>query len=290
MFSGSIVAIVTPFQQGAFDKKRYIDLLEFQLEKGTHGIVPCGCTGEAATLSHNEHKIVIDATLQTIGGKIPVIAGTGSNSTNEAIMLTQFAESAGANAALIITPYYNKPTQEGLYRHYATIAESTTIPIILYNVPSRTGVNLLPETVARLMTCANIVAIKEAGGSLDHVSRLINLCGDRCTILSGDDFLTLPMMSLGAKGVISVAANVCPKETSDMVSAALEGRWEEARRLHHALYPLFRGLFLETNPIPVKTLLALEDRILEEWRLPLCSPSEKTKSSLRSLLDLYRKA
>lgn len=290
MFKGSIVAIVTPFSQGEFDRESFRKLVALQLENGTSGIVPCGCTGEAATLSHEEHKVVIETTLETVNRRVPVIAGTGSNSTSEAVMLTKFAEKVGADGALVITPYYNKPTQEGLYRHYRAIAESTALPLVLYNVPSRTGVNLLPETVARLMEFSNIVAIKEAGGSLDQVSRILNLCGDHCTVLSGDDSLTVPMMALGAKGVISVAANVAPKETAEMVRAAEENRWEDARALHFKLFPLFRGLFVETNPIPVKTCLALMGRIRAEWRLPLCAPTDQTREFLEQLLATNRDA
>jgi len=285
MFSGSIVAIVTPFVNGRFDKERFRSLIEFQIAAGTDGIVPVGCTGEAATLSHEEHKEVVDYTIEIVNRRVPVIAGTGSNSTREAISLTRHAEKAGADGALIITPYYNKPMPEGLYLHYCAISDETSLPILLYNVPSRTGISILPETVARLSERKNIVGIKEASGSIDQVSRIISLCRNDFTVLSGDDSLTLPIMSVGGRGVVSVAANVVPKEVRAMVHAALDGNWEQARILHYKLLNLFKVLFIETNPIPVKTALSLMGMIEREWRLPLAPPADESRKKIQAVLS-----
>ena len=286
MFKGSFVALVTPHNSdGSIDEKRFRELIEFQIENGTDGIVPCGCTGEAATMAFEEQKRLIKITLETVNKEVPVIAGTGSNNTREALELTAYAKKAGADGALLITPYYNKPTPEGQYRHYEKIAKEAGIPIVLYNVPSRTGISMLPETVARLSKVDNIVAIKEASGSLDQVSKILSLCD--ITVLSGDDSLTLPMMSVGAKGVISVAANVMPEEVADMVELALEGKYEEARKIHFKLMPIFKGLFIETNPIPVKTALSLMGKIDPNWRLPLC---EMTEASLIKFKKIAKEA
>ncbi len=287
MFTGSFVAIVTPFRHGRVDERALGDLIEFQLANGTHGIVPCGTTGESATLSHEEHNRVVDLTVEVVRKRVPVIAGTGSNSTEEAIALTKHAKAAGADAALLITPYYNKPTQEGLYRHYQAVAEAVDLPLVLYNIPGRTGVNMTPATVARLATLRNIVAIKEGSGSVQQVSEIIQACGDRLTVLSGDDALTLPMMAVGAKGVITVTANLVPRDMADLVEAALAGRYDEARRLHAKLYPLFTALFLETNPIPVKEALALMGKIDGELRLPLCPLSSENRDKLTRVLKEY---
>jgi 4-hydroxy-tetrahydrodipicolinate synthase len=219
MFKGSLIAIVTPFKKGRVDERALGDLIEFQIANGTHGIVPCGTTGESATLSHDEHNRVIAFTVEAVKRRVPVIAGSGSNSTEEAIALTQFAKKAGADAALLITPYYNKPTQEGLYRHYKAVAETVDLPLVLYNIPGRTSVNMLPSTVARLSAIRNIVAIKEGSASLQQVSEIIQACGDRMTVLSGDDPLTLPMMAVGATGVITVTANIAPTDMAAMVNA-----------------------------------------------------------------------
>ncbi len=286
MFKGSLIAIVTPFKKGRLDERALGDLIEFQIANGTHGIVPCGTTGESATLSHDEHNRVIAFTVETVKRRVPVIAGSGSNSTEEAIALTQFAKKAGADAALLITPYYNKPTQEGLYRHYKAVAEAVDLPLVLYNIPGRTSVNMVPATVARLSAVRNIVAIKEGSASLQQVSEIVQACGDRMTILSGDDPLTLPMMAVGATGVITVTANIAPKDMADMVNAWAAGRFEEAKRLHYKLYPLFTALFLETNPIPVKEALALMGRIDGELRLPLCPMGQDTREKLiRAMKD-----
>src|SRR5438105_6035005 len=256
-FTGSLVAIITPFRNGKVDEKALGHLIEWQIASGTDGIVPCGTTGESATLTHEEHKRVVELTVQVVRRRVPVIAGTGSNSTDEAIEFTRHAKSVGADAALLISPYYNKPTQEGLYRHHKAVAEAVDLPQILYNIPGRTAVNMTPQTVARLAQVRNIVGIKEGAGSLQQVSEIIQLCGDRITVLSGDDALTLPMLALGAKGVITVTANVAPAEMSAMVHACEADNTAKARALHYKLYPLFNALVLETNPIPLKHADAL---------------------------------
>jgi len=287
MFRGSIVAIVTPFKDNRVDERALGDLIEWHISNGTSAIVPCGTTGESATLDYDEHYRVIEFTIEVVNKRIPVIAGTGANSTEETIMMTTRAKEMGADGALLVTPYYNKPTQEGLYRHYKEVAEKVDIPLVLYNVPSRTGVNLLPQTVARLSEIENIVAIKEATGDMRQVSEVIRLCGDRITVLSGDDFTTFPLMVLGGKGVISVSANVAPADVAGMCGALERGDIEEARRLHYKLEPLNKAMFLETNPIPVKTALSMMGKIQEELRLPLCPMSPENKERLRNTLIDY---
>ena len=282
MFEGSIVAIVTPFEDGKIDERRLSELIEFHISEGTNAILPCGCTGEAATLSHHEQEYMIKLVIDIVNKRVPVIAGTGSNSTEEALALTRSAKDAGADGALLITPYYNKPTPRGQYLHYEKIAKAVDIPIILYNVPSRTGISILPQTVAKLSEIDNIIGIKEASGSLDQVSAIIDLCD--ITIFSGDDALTLPMMALGAKGVISVAANVVPRHMSMMVKNFMAGNLEESRKIHFDLFPLFKALFYETNPIPVKTALGMMGRIIPELRLPLCDIENENKERLRRVL------
>lgn len=284
MFKGSIVAIVTPFKNGKFDEKAYGDLIEWHIKQGTHGIVPCGTTGEASTLGFEEHYKVIEVAVKAANKRIPVIAGTGANSTDEAIEITKRAKKLGADGALLVTPYYNKPTQEGLYRHYKAVADAVKIPIILYNVPGRTAVNMLPSTVARLTECKNIVGIKEATGDMKQVSELIRLCGDRLTVLSGDDFTTLPLLALGGHGAISVTANVAPKDSADMYNAWVNGDIAKARELHYKLEPINAAMFIETNPIPVKTALAMMGKIKEEFRLPLCEMSKPNKEKLKDVL------
>jgi 4-hydroxy-tetrahydrodipicolinate synthase len=269
MFSGSIVAIVTPFSKGKFDEKVMAELLEFHIAHGTNGIVPCGTTGESATLTPDEHERVVSVTVEVVNKRIPVIAGTGSNSTDEAITFTKHAKAAGADAALLITPYYNKPPQEGLYRHFAAVAKAVELPQILYNIPGRTSINMSPATVSRLSEIPNIVGIKEGSGSLQQVSDIIQRSRPDFLVLSGDDALTLPTIALGGKGVITVTANVAPTDMANMVKAALEGNYEKARLLHYKLAPLFGALFLETNPIPVKAALAMMGKMTEEIRLPL---------------------
>ncbi len=288
MFSGSIVAIVTPFRNGKVDERAFGDLIEWQIANGTNGIVPCGTTGESATLTHDEHHRVIRLSVEVVKGRVPVIAGTGSNSTDEAISLTRHAKEAGADGALLITPYYNKPTQEGLYRHYKAVAEAVDMPLVLYNIPGRTGVNMLPTTVARLSVMKSIVGIKEGSGSVQQASEIAQTCGDRLTVLSGDDPLTLPMMAVGAKGVITVTANVMPKEMAQLVASFQAGRIDEARRIHFALSALFAALFYETNPIPVKEALGMMGKIDPELRLPLCAMSADNRNQLTRVLKEMR--
>lgn len=279
MFDGSIVAVVTPFdEKGEIDFESLENLIEFHISEKTDGIVPCGCTGEAATLNHAEQKKIIEFVVEKVNGRIPVVAGTGSNSTKESIDLTSFAKKVGADAALIITPYYNKPTPEGQYLHYKKIAEEVGMPVILYNVPGRTGTNMLPETIARLSKVPNIVAIKEVNPSLDQVSKIISLCD--ITVLSGNDSVTLPILSVGGKGVISVAANVVPRQVHELVSNFKKGKLEEAQKIHLELFPLFEALFYETNPIPLKEALALMGKIQPHLRLPLCRMGEESKARL----------
>lgn len=284
MFTGSLVAIVTPFHNGRLDEQAFADLIEFQIANGTHGIVPCGTTGESATLTPAEHERVVALTVEIVAKRVPVIAGTGSNSTDEAITFTSHAKEAGADAALLITPYYNKPTQEGLFQHHAAIARAVDLPQILYNIPGRTSVNMAPATVARLATIPGIIGIKEGSGSLQQVSEIIQHCGEAFTVLSGDDGLTLPMMALGAKGVITVTANIVPAQMAEMVTAALNGDYEKARAMHFTLAPLFTALFYETNPIPVKEALAMMKKIHAELRLPLTPMSADNRDRLLQVL------
>lgn len=288
MVGGAIVAIVTPFKKGKVDERALGDLIEWHIAQGTNAIVPCGTTGESATLDYKEHYRVIHFTVKAVNGRVPVIAGTGANATDETIEITKHAKKSGADAALLVAPYYNKPTQEGLYRHYKTIAEKVDIPIVLYNVPGRTAVNILPATVARLCEIKNIIAIKEATGDMKQVSEVIRLCGDRITVLSGDDFTTLPLLALGGKGTISVSANVAPKAVSQMCSWWMKGQHDKARALHFKLEPLNAAMFFETNPIPVKTALAMMGRIQEEFRLPLCEMAPANKVKLRKVLSDLR--
>lgn len=284
MFKGSIVAIVTPFRKGKVDEKALGDLIEWHIAQGTNAIVPCGTTGESATLDYKEHYRVIDFTVKTVHKRVPVIAGTGANSTDETIEITEQAKKFGADAALLVAPYYNKPTQEGLFRHYRAVAEKVDIPIVLYNVPGRTAVNILPATVARLAEIRNIVAIKEATGDMKQVSEVIRLCGDKIAVISGDDFTTLPLLALGGKGVISVSANVAPKDVSQMCSLWMKGQYDKARAIHFKLEPLNAAMFIETNPIPVKTALAMMGRIQEEFRLPLCEMAPANREKLKKVL------
>ena len=284
MFKGSLVPIVTPFRNGKLDEKAYADLIEWHISQGTHGIVPCGTTGEASTLDFEEHYRVIEVAVETANKRIPVIAGTGANATDEAVFITKKAKELGADGALIVTPYYNKPTQEGLYLHFKTIAESVDIPVILYNVPGRTAVNMLPATVARLLEFRNIIGLKEATGDMRQASDLIRLCGDRLALYSGDDFTTFTMLSLGGKGVISVTANIVPKDVAEMWNSWDRGDIDKARELHYKLEPLNAAMFIETNPIPVKTALAMMGKMDENFRLPLCSMSADAKQKLRAVL------
>lgn len=284
MFKGSIVALVTPFANGKVDEKKLRELVEFQLQAGTDAICPCGTTGESPTLSHEEHRRVIEIVVEQVHKRVPVIAGTGSNATDEALELTRFAKKVGVDGSLQVCPYYNKPTPEGQYRHFEAIAK-VGIPIVLYNIPGRTGINMTPETIARLSKLETIVAVKEAAGSLDQVSQILSLCN--ITVLSGDDSLTLPMMAIGAKGVISVAANIVPRDVQQMTDHALQGRWEKARILHHKLFNLCKALFVETNPIPVKTAMKEMGLINGELRLPLCPMDPKNAAKLHEALLAY---
>ena len=287
MFEGSFVAIVTPFKNGKVDASALRGLIEFHIENGTNGIVPCGTTGESATLNHAEHEEVIRIAVETCKGRIPVLAGTGSNATQEAIELTQRAQKIGADGALLITPYYNKPTQEGLFQHFSTVAKETDIPIILYNVPSRTSINMLPSTVARLSLVNNIVGIKEASGSLIQVSEIIDSCGQNFEVISGEDPLTWPILAIGGKGVISVTANLVPDKFAKLVDAARTGDVEIAKALHYELLKLNDIMFIETNPIPVKAALVLMGRIQNEFRAPLCPPTKESLSQLKTVLKAY---
>jgi len=269
-YHGAIVAIVTPFIDGKVDEQGLVDLIEFQIAGGTHGIVPCGTTGESATLDFDEHKRVIELTVKTVAGRVPVIAGTGANNTKEAIELTESAKKSGADAVLSVTPYYNKPSQEGLYQHFKAIAESVKIPMFLYNVPGRTSINMLPETVARLAQVKNIIGIKEACGSLQQISEIIRLCPSKFIVLSGDDFTSMPTVCIGGKGVISVTSNVDPKGMANLMEASLAGDWKKANKLHYRLFPLMNAMFCAPNPVPAKKGVELMGKIKDGLpRLPL---------------------
>jgi 4-hydroxy-tetrahydrodipicolinate synthase len=285
---GIYTALVTPFRGGALDEKALKKLIRFQIAGGVDGIVPCGTTGEAPTLSYEEHEKVIELAIKYTGGKVPVIAGTGSNSTAEAIELTMSAKKLGADACLLTTPYYNKPTQAGLLAHFTTIAEKTRIPLVLYNIPGRTGINMTPETIAELAKVRNIVGIKEAAGSLTQVSEIYRLTKGKFAILSGDDNLFLPMMSVGAVGVISVISNIMPKELKSLYKAFIvEKNIAKSIRIHTKLMPLFQGMFVETNPIPVKEAVYRMGMIAREYRLPLCPMSDRNAAFLGDLLAGY---
>jgi 4-hydroxy-tetrahydrodipicolinate synthase len=288
MFKGSIVAIVTPFHNGKVDEKKLRELIEFQIKNGSSGIVPCGTTGESATLTFDEHEKVIEVTIEQVNKRVPVIAGTGSNSTEEAIMLTKQAASAGADASLQVSPYYNRPTQAGLYRHFKAVAQSVKIPIILYNIAGRTGVNIEPETIANLARdCKNIVAVKEASGNLDQMSRIKALSPSSFQLISGDDSLTLPVLSIGGIGIISVVANIVPRDVADLVSAFEKGNIKKAQSLHYKLLPLIKACFIETNPIPVKTAMGLLGLCEPDLRLPMCEMSENNLGKLKKALKDY---
>lgn len=285
MFSGSLVALITPFKNGHVDEKRLVDLIEWHISSGTHGIVPCGTTGESATLSHEEHTQVVKLVVGVVKKRVPVVAGTGSNSTAEAIRLTREAQEVGADGALMISPYYNRPTQEGIYQHYKAVAEAVPgFPIVFYNIPGRTGSNIEPSTMARMAEIKNIVGVKEAAGSIDQVLNIVAACGDKLAILSGEDSLTFSMMTLGGKGVISTAANVVPKEMADLANLCLNKQWEKAAQLQIHLLPLIRVLFIETNPSPAKTALAWMGKCELELRLPLVTMAEGNAAKLKSVL------
>lgn len=286
MFRGTYTALVTPFRNDRIDEAAFTRLIEFQIENEVTGLVPVGTTGESPTLDHAEHCRVIELAVQAARGRLKVIAGTGSNSTAEAIVLTKEAEKAGADAALLVAPYYNKPSQEGLFRHFKAIADATKLPLILYSIPGRCGVEIAVETCVRLAaSCKNIVAIKEAGGSVERASQLTRALPE-FDVLSGDDSLTVPFMSVGAVGVISVASNIVPREVAQMVHAFAEGNAGAARALHFRLYELFKNLFVESNPVPVKTALAWAGKIgVPDVRLPLCELGEASAKKLRATLE-----
>ena len=287
MFKGALTALITPFRDGAVDAPALRELIEWQIQSGIDGLVPCGSTGESATLTHAEHDAVVKLTIEQARRRVPVIAGTGSNSTAEAIRLTVAAAEMGADGALLLSPYYNKPTQDGIYRHYKTVAASVQIPILLYNIPGRTASNITPETIARLAEIKNIVGIKEATGSMDQASDILKLAGDNITILSGDDSLTVPLIALGAKGVISTSSNAVPREMHDLADAALKGDFAKAREFHFRLLPLMRALFVETNPIPIKQALAYMGKCANELRMPLlpmtAGPAERLRIAMKEL-------
>jgi 4-hydroxy-tetrahydrodipicolinate synthase len=285
MFSGAFTALITPFKNGEVDGEALADLAEFQIRQGVNGLVPCGTTGETPALTEEEDRLVVETAVHVSGGQVPVIAGTGSNSTDMAIKYTKMAEKAGADGSLQVAPYYNKPTQEGLFRHFAAIAENTSLPLILYNIPSRTSVTLSAETVARLAELPNIVGIKDSTLSVSMVSDVRRLCGEDFAILSGDDPMTLPVMSLGGNGVISVASNVAPAAVSEMVKALNSEDFERGRELHYELFPLFRALFLETNPIPVKAAASLLGLCSDEMRLPLVPMSGENLLKLQKVME-----
>lgn len=283
MFKGSYPALVTPFKSNyEIDFDAYGRLIDFHLENGTNGLVPCGCTGEAATLTHQEQKDCIKFTMERVAGRIPVVAGTGSNNTKESIDLTLFAKEMQCDGALLITPYYNKPTPEGQLAHYTAVAEAAGIPIMLYNVPGRTGTRMSPETIAAASKVENIVSIKEACGSVDQVSQILSQCD--ISVVSGDDSLTLPMISVGAVGVVSVAANVVPKEVAALCAAASAGDFAHAKEIHYALLPIFNALFVETNPLPVKATLAAMGLIENVLRLPMTPLSGGAWATLEPVL------
>jgi len=284
MFEGTYTALVTPFKNGKIDEEALRLLVREQVDAGVDGLVPCGSTGESATLTHGEHETVISITIEEAAERVKVVAGTGSNNTAEAVELTGYAAKAGADGALLIAPYYNKPTQEGLFQHYRTIADAVDLPLVLYNIPGRTAVNMTAETIARLAVHTNIVGIKEASGSLDHAMDILALCGEEFRVISGDDSLTLPLMSVGAAGVISVVSNLVPETMCDLVSAAASGDFAAARSVQKRLLPLMRALFVQTNPVPVKTALAMMGKVHEEFRLPLTRMPDDLRGGLQSAL------
>ncbi len=285
-FRGAFVALITPFKNGKVDLKALRRLCEFHISSGTTGLVPCGTTGESPTLSHQEHENVIRCVVDTVDGRIPVIAGAGSNSTDEAVSLSRFAKKVGADAVLSVVPYYNKPTQHGMYQHFEMIAKKVDIPVVLYNIPGRCGAGLSPVTVEKLSRIESIVAIKEATGSMDQASEIASLCD--IAILSGDDSLTLPLMSLGGQGVISVAANAFPRDVARMIEVFFDGHIGLAQAIHKTLFPLCRAMFLETNPIPIKTAMKILKLDSGELRLPLSQMSESNKAKLRTAIQVYR--
>jgi 4-hydroxy-tetrahydrodipicolinate synthase len=287
MFKGSMVALVTPFKDGKIDEKALESLVEFHIKNGTTALVPCGTTGESATLNYDEHDRVIELTVEFAAGRIPVIAGTGSNCTDEAIKLTAHAKKAGAAASLQVSPYYNRPTQKGLYLHFRAIAEAVDMPVILYNIASRTGVNIEPETFVKLAGVKNIIGVKEASGSLEQMSRIKKACPKEFLLISGDDALTLPVLSIGGVGIISVVSNIIPRDVADMCAAFEKGDIKKAEALHYKMLPLVKACFIETNPIPVKTAMGLMKMIDPGMRLPLCEMAPENREKLVKELKGY---
>ncbi|HJO22816.1 MAG: 4-hydroxy-tetrahydrodipicolinate synthase [Myxococcota bacterium] len=284
MFEGVFTALVTPFRDGEIDAPALHALVDHQIDAGIDGVVPCGSTGESATLSHAEHRRVVEIAVEAAGGRIPVVAGTGSNNTREAIELTLHAKEAGADGALLISPYYNKPTQEGIFAHFEAVARETGLPLVVYNIPGRTASNIAPGTLARLADVDSIVGVKEACGDLDQIAHVVAACRDDFAVLSGDDALTLPLLAIGGKGVISVSSNVAPREMLELVREARAGRFDRALGVHQRLLPLFDALFCETNPIPVKAAVALQGRCGDEIRLPLTPISDGNRERLRVVM------
>ncbi len=284
--AGAFSALITPFKNGKIDEEAYREFIEWQIVSGIDGLVPCGTTGESATLSHTEHKQIIKICVEQTKGRVPIIAGTGSNNTSEAIELTKFAKKAGVDAVLTITPYYNKPTQDGMVAHFKAIADAVSIPFLIYNVPSRTGVNILPKTLTAIQkTVPELIGIKEATGNMQQASDIIELCGDNFILLSGDDFSVLPLLSIGGKGVISVVSNIMPSEMSQLCSSFAQGDITSAQKLHYKLAPLCRAMFMQTNPIPVKTAISIMKKIESEMRLPLIEMNEECKQQLKKIMQ-----
>lgn len=288
LFSGAMTALVTPFKENSIDEEAYRAFIEWQIAQGIHGLVPCGTTGESATLSHAEHERIIEICIEQTANRVPVLAGAGSNNTTEAIALTKFAQKAGADGALLITPYYNKPTQQGLYEHFSAIARAVDFPLVPYNVPGRTGCNLLPPALCRLAKeFSNIVGVKEATGNMDQASLILENCPEKFSVLSGDDLTAFPLLALGGKGVISVTANIMPAQVAEMCNDFKSGKWMDARKIHHRLFPLHQAMFMESNPIPVKTALAMMGKMSAEMRLPLCALSDEDAIKLKAILREY---
>ncbi len=283
-FTGSLVALITPFRDGKVDHEALKALVDRQIDAGQNGLVPCGSTGESATLDHDEHAAVVETVVQHAAGRVPVVAGTGSNATAEAIQLTKDAESAGADGALLISPYYVKPTQAGIVDHYRAVAEATSLPIVLYNIPGRTASTIEIDTLAELAEVDNIVAVKDSTGSLDRIMDTVAACGDKLAILSGDDSLILPLISMGAVGAISAVSNVIPKELAELTGAALAGRWDEARAIHYRVLPLIRACFLESNPGPIKAAVSMMGGCENSLRLPLRAMSDGPRAELTAVM------
>ena len=284
MFKGSLVALITPFRAGKVDEKAFQDLVEWHVAEGTHGLVPCGTTGESPTLSHEEHRRVVELCIEASRGRIPVIAGTGSNSTDEAIELTRHARKAGANAALVVTPYYNKPTQEGLFQHFKAIVEAVDLPVVVYNIPGRSVVDISVETMARIAKLPNIVGVKESTGDVSRITKHRLLIGEGFCQVSGEDYLALAQMAAGADGCISVTANVAPRQLSQMHLACQRGDYAAARAIHERLAPLHEALFVETSPAPVKYAASLLGKCVPDIRLPLVEPSEATRARVKAAM------